>query len=445
MAALKLEPKEVDPSETKSNHTNDTSQQKITIPVADQSIVDKLENDMAELYKYKCKHKINENGSVTFWPTPNCKPSGKRLPTTKLSMNRVLDSEQCKTAAAYSNPNDKLVDYGNQNACSFIVSALTAWSEHYPFRLRAEHIWLLILQSVAVHVEQNAEKLRDKYVTHEDKKTLIIEISASPSAKEWMSTIQGFVQKIDENTVKDTCELLDCDFTTSTLAERLATKVTIMDICKSYFEYRCRTMCGFPEVTLDGTKGDWIKLKQKTVQLLNDKVDKKFGAQWAEALLPLLNRFIVAFDGNIDCVFWNSMIKRGATHGSGAYRWYCGWFNILFPLLKGRWNRHCVPYSMDKSYVKQGFNANGTSRGHNAQCDFPMGLGTAPVTWDMNGTIIPLKFLAGFVGYKQDPKTLEIVPNVAWCVAYALTDKEIEDKKAKSKSGRKSKSGKYSR
>eukprot|EP01083_Nonionella_stella_P195198 719262_1 len=443
MAAPKVKSQKTDSDEIKSNDKGDVNIQNITIPEPTQAVLEKITKEMTELYAYKCKNQINKDGSVTFWPTPNCKPSTTRIDTETMSMDTILSKENCKSAAAYSNPEDEIVNNGARN--SFIVSSLRAWSEHYPFRFRPEHIWLLILQSVAVHVDQNAEKLRDKYVTHEDKKTLIIEISASPSAKEWMSTIQGFVQKIDENTVKDTCELLDCDFTTSTLAERLATKVTIMDICKSYFEYRCRTMCGFPEVTLDGTKGDWIKLKQKTVQLLNDKVDKKFGAQWAEALLPLLNRFIVAFDGNIDCVFWNSMIKRGATHGSGAYRWYCGWFNILFPLLKGRWNRHCVPYSMDKSYVKQGFNANGTSRGHNAQCDFPMGLGTAPVTWDMNGTIIPLKFLAGFVGYKQDPKTLEIVPNVAWCVAYALTDKEIEDKKAKSKSGRKSKSGKYSR
>jgi hypothetical protein len=25
----------------------------------------------------------------------------------------------------------------------------------------------------------------------------------------------------------------------------------VMDICKNYFEYKCSTMCGFPEITLE--------------------------------------------------------------------------------------------------------------------------------------------------------------------------------------------------
>ena len=193
-----------------------------------------------------------------------------------------------------------------------------------------------------------------------------------------------------------------------------------MDICKNYFSYHAYTFCGFPEITLDGTKQDWIKLKQKTIKLLNEKVDKKFGMEWGKALLPLLDRFIVAFDGQIDCAFWNSMIKPGGTGGgSGSYSWYTGWFNILFPLIKKRWNKHCVPYSMGKDYVKQGLNGYGRGYG-------PNGLSSAPVEWDLLGKKIDMKFFAGFVGYTQDAKTLELCPNTAWCVAYA--DKEPKNR-----------------
>eukprot|EP01084_Bolivina_argentea_P196956 337606_1 len=432
MAAPKVKSQKTDSDEIKSNDKGDVNIQNITIPEPTQAVLEKITKEMTELYAYKCKNQINKDGSVTFWPTPNCKPSTTRIDTETMSMDTILSKENCKSSAAYSNPEDEIVNNGARN--SFIVSSLRAWSEHYPFRFRPEHIWLLILQSVAVHVDQNAEKLRDKYVTHEGKKTLEIEVSANPSAKEWMSVIQGFVQQIDKNTVNDTCALLDCDFTTSTLTEKIAGKVTIMDICKNYFEYRCSTCCGFPQITLDGTKQDWVQLKQKTITLLSEKVDKKFGAQWGEALLPLLDRFIVAFDGNIDCVFWNSMVKRGSTGGSGGYSWYSGWFNILFPFINKRWNRFCEPYSMDKSYVAQGFNARGRGRGQNDQMDYPMGLATAPVTWDYNGTEIPMKFIAGFVGYKQDKKTLEITPNVGWCVAYSMSEKEIEAKKSKRRS-----------
>eukprot|EP00484_Ammonia_sp_Unknown_P009678 CAMPEP_0197077568 /NCGR_PEP_ID=MMETSP1384-20130603/212682_1 /TAXON_ID=29189 /ORGANISM="Ammonia sp." /LENGTH=439 /DNA_ID=CAMNT_0042516433 /DNA_START=81 /DNA_END=1400 /DNA_ORIENTATION=+ len=396
-------------------------------------MIDKLTEEMQELYKHKAQYKVNETGSVTFWPTPNCKPSSKKLPRSKINIAQFLPDQNCKRALTHSDPDTEIVTEQSKT-CSFLVAALTAWREHYPFRFKPEHIWLLILQGVAVHVDKNAEKLRAKYVNHEDKKKLEIEISANPSRKEWQEVIEYFVQEIDKYTVEDTCKLFECDYSTSTLTERIAAKVTIMDICKNYFDYYCEFCCGFPEITIDGTKQDWIKLKQKTEQLLASKVDKKFGEQWGKALLPLLDRFIAAFEGNIDCVFWNSMIKRGATGGSGAFSYYCGWLNILFPFLKERENYYCVPYSMEREYVKQGFvlEARGGSGGR--VTDYPTGLASAPVTWNKMGQIIKLKFLAGFIGFQQDAKTLEICPNIGWCIAEEMSKEEIKKRTHKSDS-----------
>lgn len=41
-----------------------------------------------------------------------------------------------------------------------------------------------------------------------------------------------------------------------------------------------------------------------------------------------------------------------------------------------------------------------------------IGLAVVPVVWIRLGELIPLRFLSGFIGYKQDPRTLEICPNV---------------------------------
>ena len=49
---------------------------------------------------------------------------------------------------------------------------------------------------------------------------------------------------------------------------------------------------------------------------------------------------------------------------------------------------------------------------------FPMGICSAPVTWIRMGEVINMKFLSGFVGYCQDSESLEICPNIAWCIAY---------------------------
>ena len=66
-----------------------------------------------------------------------------------------------------------------------------------------------------------------------------------------------------------------------------------MDICKNYFEYMCYTACGFPKVTLNGTKQDWILLHNKAKQLLETKVEPEFGKKWGDALLPVLTRYVV--------------------------------------------------------------------------------------------------------------------------------------------------------
>eukprot|EP01084_Bolivina_argentea_P290545 499089_1 len=215
------------------------------------------------------------------------------------------------------------------------------------------------------------------------------------------------------------------------MTEKIATKVTIMDICKNFFDYSCTTDCGWPQITLAGTQQDWIKLKQKTVQLLKTKTDKNFGEKWGAALVPVLDRFIVAFDGEIDCVFWNSMIKRGSIYGSGAYSWFTGWFNVFFPFINKQWNRWCEPYNMDKTYVQQGLMDDGNLGGENDMADYPKGLATAPVEWNNNGKIEKLKFIAGFIGYKQDPKTLELIPNIGWCVAHEMNEQELKVKRDK--------------
>ena len=58
-------------------------------------------------------------------------------------------------------------------------------------------------------------------------------------------------------------ELVCPPFSNTTSIEDIAQKITIMDICKNYFDYKCMTMCGFPEITLEGTEADWRMLKEQ--------------------------------------------------------------------------------------------------------------------------------------------------------------------------------------
>ena len=307
------------------------------------SVLGKSNEELLSLYNFKARYEVNKDGSLTFWPTPDCEVNSNGLRTQKVPINKAAVAANHEyfrgKLEASSDPNVNVVQYGtrdvyrNSTICSFIEASLTAWSMHYPFRFKPEHIWLLILQSVAVHVDQNAENLRKKYVNHDGKMKLTVNrdnFVLGSRKNDWEGVVDEFVQQIDANTVKDTVQLLECDFSRSTIMDKICTKVTIMDICKNYFSYRVATGCGFPQITLDGTKEDWIRLKQKTSALLKGKVEGQFGTKWAKALLPLLDRFIGAFDGEIDSLFWNSMIKRGGRGGSGGYSYFSGWFNILY-------------------------------------------------------------------------------------------------------------------
>ena len=125
------------------------------------------------------------------------------------------------------------------------------------------------------------------------------------------------------------------------------------------------------------------------------------------------------------------MIKRGATYGSGSRSWYSGWFNILFPFIKERWNRFCVPYSMELDYVSCGDN-NDEGDG-NDTIRYPIGISSASVEWKRNdiGKTFDMKFFAGFIGYTQNKKTMELCPNIGWCIAYANEKKDLNENEKK--------------
>ncbi len=49
-----------------------------------------------------------------------------------------------------------------------------AYSKHFPLKISPSQIFVMILQAIAINVDKNAEKLRDKFVKHQDKKKLVV-------------------------------------------------------------------------------------------------------------------------------------------------------------------------------------------------------------------------------------------------------------------------------
>ena len=59
---------------------------------------------------------------------------------------------------------------------------------------------------------------------------------------DWDGVVDEFVEQIDKNTVNDVVKLFEPDFTSSTYMDRIAARVTTMDILQEYFQYVM--MCG---------------------------------------------------------------------------------------------------------------------------------------------------------------------------------------------------------
>ena len=295
---------------------------------------------------------------------------------------------------------------------SFVGAVHAAYHSHYPLVLSPDMIWQCVAQGFAIHVNKNAEKLRHLFVAHEGKKKIVVRrdefVKGSPD-NDWEGALGDFSEEIRKNVGNEIHGILTPEFSTTGPVERAAAQVVMMDAFKEYFEYMCMTMCGIPEITLEGTVEDWKKLREKALSLA------RFDLQWwIDPLKPILDEFVNAASGKITKKFWQSIYK--ISDGSGG-PYITGWVVTLFPYL-GR----DVKKMHTNSYLKSW----GTvSCFHGVTTDsFPSGSVSTPFTWQYFAEEFEMYFYAGFLGVGQDKKSLSLQPVIGW----AVVDKEEEEK-----------------
>ncbi|KAL2112976.1 hypothetical protein VUR80DRAFT_5880 [Thermomyces stellatus] len=217
---------------------------------------------------------------------------------------------------------DLTFDYGLQpSADSFLRGAIQAWAEHRHLVLRPEEVWFTILVQMNFYMGSHAEEIRDLFVAHDGKETILVEDFT------WRLVLERFQYEIQDRVKTDwLLDWIQPNFTTTTDSDRMTANILMMGLMKQYFNYEGGIICGLPSVTLLGTKADW--------QALYDKLDylSEFGeepAEYQRRLDPILSRFVTSFDepDSEDTVsFWNSIVRaeRAATCGSPPY-YLSGW------------------------------------------------------------------------------------------------------------------------
>ena len=291
---------------------------------------------------------------------------------------------------------DKLVSFGYH---SFFNGMYQAYSDHRPFVLSPDMIWLLISQGFARHVNANPENLRHHFVDFSGKMSLVVatnEIILDDPQSPWEKIFPEFTNQIAEHTGSEIINLLSSDFSTTTSVEKIASEITIMEAMKTYFEYVVLyAVCGIPEITLQGTTEDWQKILDKTKQLA--KYDL---AWWTSGLEPILEEFVKTSKGKIDKEFWKNMFKYHSKDNpcGGPVTIIDGWVVKFFPYNNSGHRNNLKTLSSSKN--------------------LPEEIVKVDLNYYNEETKIttPLELWAGFIGLEQNTKNYTLTPKVGWMI-----------------------------
>lgn len=336
-----------------------------------------------------------------------------QINTTKFNKNITwYDKNKSDITSNYfyhtlHNNNNNMVDY-SQNALVKCVEK--AFYDHYPLELSPDIIWMAICQGFSLHVNLNAEKLRNKFVDHTDQKTLLVVIDNIDFKNKLAleEAVSKFTYLLDSELNQGLFDpsIFKTQFSTTNHVEMMAQKIVLMDTVKKYFEYEAYCGCGITELHLKGTIEDWYKIKTSLQKMKGFEID-----WWIDIVDDVIDDFIKTAAGTPDIEFWKSIaILYG---GSGYKQPLSGWICTLFPYYRsnnGSWSGPGV-YKLHealKTWKTKPVEVNSEM--------FPSGQNSVPVKFIEYNTRKETKTLgvAGFFGIEQDPNTFVIRPKIGW-------------------------------
>ena len=304
---------------------------------------------------------------------------------------------------AHSEFSNKLVNYDHH---SLFDGMFNAYVNHRPFVISPDMIWLLISQGFSHHVNFNAEDLRGKLVDHEGKEELVVYVDGFLEDCDWESIVERFSTQISENTKGDISNVLECNFSTTTQIEKIASQITIMNSAKSYFEYIVLLFgCGIPNITLEGSTEDWEKLLKKTEYL--SQYDLEW---WTKEITPIIEKIIETTKGSIDKEFWMNMFKYHTLETYGKPEVVDGWIVKFFPYSKGG----------ERNGLKELYGSN----------NLPDEIVKVPVIAldTLTKEVHNIELWAGFIGLEQNRETFALRPKIGWLVHEIIPPEEVQIK-----------------
>jgi Domain of unknown function (DUF4419) len=306
---------------------------------------------------------------------------------------------------------------------SLIAAANLAYQNHFPLVLSPDVLWLTLAQGLANHVNNHAEKMRTRFVSNEGKQLIEVRrddfVKGSPE-NPWPEVWPEFSSAIRKAIGPEIHSFIVSDFSTTGKTERAASEIVLMDCVQSYFNYEFVTLCGIPEITLEGTVEDWEKIHENVKQL--EQFDLKW---WTDDVRQITAEFVRAAQGKPNQPFWRAAYKQKDSSG-GPYT--SGWLLRLLPYLKQRdfnsakegdfksgkyspWQTTLKNPWVGKPLLKDAAIFEGVT-----DSQLPSSASQVPFVWDYLGKRFSYQFVAGILTVAQDKESGAIRPRTGWAV-----------------------------
>lgn len=335
--------------------------------------------------------------------------SGRRLWEERLlerTYNRTTYQVDVKETARLWNCSDgNFLNFSN-NA---LVSAVgLAYNVHLPLSLSPDAIWSTIAHGFSVWINQNAEKVRKKFVSHDGKKKLVVEIPLHEAANPNWDRILGEFSDMLADHIGNKRDMFINDFSTTNTNDRIGSEALLMYGMSKYFDYGMKTLCGFPKITIEGDPEDWEKIAGRVKFMSEFKLGKDDQlAVWLDKLTPVVEQFVTAAKGNPDIDFWRSFYREDGGSG-GPY--INGHVINLFPYLT---NYKQVLFANDFEQIR--------GMGGPTLSNFPNTYSPVDVEWEDLAVVRDMKFYGGVVGVSFVDNTVR--PEVGWAISENLEKK----------------------
>ncbi|KAJ7607155.1 hypothetical protein FB45DRAFT_1011415 [Roridomyces roridus] len=223
------------------------------------------------------------------------------------------------------------------NPNGLVNTIISAYNNHHNLILRPDDIWLCVLTQFNFFVNANAEVLRATFVAHEGKRDLTVYVQKKRHEMDFGALSREMVDLLHENLVDPSLRAwIIPTFSTTTTKDRTVAAITMMSTLQGYFRYFFEAItCGIPRITLEGTKADWQDILRRLEKL------KEYGIEtiaWYHLLVPVITRFVRAFDAPEDqenVEFWQKVAHFIGGSGVSHYSGWISAFCVFDP--RGKW------------------------------------------------------------------------------------------------------------